>query len=108
MNLLTKELTGKNHAQLSTEIQYFVAVAVATEHKLIRLNITPVFGEAGEARRYKSIMRILTQIKYSGKIQLSIHSSELNGNSTESAYLANKHPEISELNTEENFFLIKL
>ena len=108
MNLLTKELTGKNSVELTTEIQYFVASAVATGEKLIRLNIKPIFQDAGESRRLKSITRILLSIKQSGRIQLAIHSSDLNGASTESAYILNKHPEISELNTDENFFLIKL
>ena len=107
MEITTHELTGSNINLLRTEILYFIVSARALNKDLIRLNFSGFDPDKIEAK-VLSVIRILKSVKREGRIQLYIHSSDLNGNSTESQYLLNKYPSLSELNTDEFFFILKL
>ena len=95
MNITTNELTGKNSELLTTEIKFFIAAAKAVGNDLIQLKIKRLGDDEREARRMNTITRILKSVKRQGLIQLFIISTEINAQTTESAYLKNKYPELA-------------
>ena len=108
MELVTWELTGKSVTEMTTEIRFFIANCNVRGVDVFKLNIKKVFNSEREERRLISVTRILYAIKRAGLIQLYIHSKELEGNSTEAAYINNKYPNIRENGIDNECFIIKL
>ena len=107
MGIKTEILTGSNSGQLKTEIMFFVASARSRGAELFRIKIKPLFDEDREARRQDSVARILRTLKQRGVIQLFVHSSKFDSSSTEIEYLKNKYPNITKIENDGFFFLVK-
>ena len=108
MELVTYELTGRSVAELTTEIKFFIATSKVKGTDVFKINIKKIYNGDRENKRFSSINRILSNAKRSGLIQLYIHSSELDGPSTEAAYINNKYPHLKGEYAEKECFLIKL
>ena len=108
MELITWELTGKSVSEMTTEIRFFIANCKVQGIDIFKLNIKKVYNGEREEKRFSSINRILYAVKRAGLIQLYINFSELNGNSTEAAYINNKYPSLVDNCKETEGFLIKL
>ena len=108
MELITWELTGKSVAEMTSEIRFFIASCSVKGVDVFKLNIKKVFSGEREEKRLSSVTRILYTVKRAGLIQLYIHSSELDGSSTEAAYVNNKYPSLRNDCKESEGFIIKL
>ena len=108
MSIKTEILTGRDSGQMKTEIMFFIAAAKSVGRELFKLEVNPVFSEEREVRRVESIARILRNLKQRGIIQLFASSSDFNTSITEIEYLRNKYPNITEIEEDGMFFVVKL
>ena len=100
MNLLTNTLTGATAALIKTEIMFCVASAKALGNDLIQLY--------AEEKHFPTVSKILKAAKKDGLIQLFAISNDFDERTTEIEYLKNKYPDISSINLEKPFFLLKV
>ena len=100
MKLVSNTLTGTNSALLRTEIMFYIASAKAIEADLIILY--------ADESKFNTASRLLRSAKREGTIQLFVHSANLGERTTEVEYLKNKYPQISDIESSEPYFLLKV
>ena len=107
MDIVVNKLTGATQASLFNEIMYFVASANSLGKTLIKLTLDE-YSEDKLPTKITTVERVLKGMKRDGRIQLYIYSANLGGESTESQYLYNKYPSISNFASEGSFYIVKL
>ena len=107
MKLCEQLLTATKSELVKTEILFFIAKAKTDKSDLLKITIS-ADNDALSQKMANFANTYLKKEKSSKKIQLFIKSEEIDNQSAESRYLRNKFPEISELNREEMFFLVKI
>ena len=100
MNLISNTITGSSHDLIKTEILFFIAEAKATGADLMKLY--------AQDTQKSAIIKILKNAKRTGSIQLFVHSDSLEEKTTEMEYLKNIYPSIGEINSQQQFFLLKV
>ena len=100
MNLISNTITGISHDLIKTEILFFIAEAKATGASLIKLY--------AQDAQTNAVIKILKNEKRAGSIQLFVHSDSLEEKTTEMEYLKNIYPSLSEISSQQKFFLLKV
>ena len=108
MEIRYQTVTGKYQRELKTEIMFFIASSKALGEELFILKIKPAFLDERDARRTDSVSRILKDLKRRGIIQFFAVSSDFGSPLTEIEYLKNKYPDITEIKSDESFFVVKV
>lgn len=77
----------------NTELQYFIASARADKADLITLVYGRGMDEDTKIKLEKNILKMLKQIKVSGRLDFFASKENFDSSSTEAKYILNKFPE---------------
>lgn len=107
MNLSIIEIKYETIKNFETELKLNIAIARVDTADILVISLK---NEEASQTFYKSAGKILRAMKRKGQIQFFLTKEELqNFSKTETAYLMNKHPEVTEkIQTKNSFFLLKL
>lgn len=108
MSIKTEVLTGRDYGQLKTEIIFFVACARSVGAELIKLEMKADYAEQEVARMMQWASKILKSLKRVGSIQLFVCPKDFLDASTETEYLRNKYPCVTEIGESGECFIVKI
>ncbi len=103
-------LSEPNQEDLFNDILFSIACARADRCSLCRLDLIND-DEKCFSKNLRAVTRFLRELKKNDKIQLFLPSNELSGTSTESEYLNNMYPSLSddpEVFEKQGMFFVKL
>ena len=92
----TLELAASEPRELTTELMFEVATARADGAELLRFDAKIPENEAQRKKKLSTILKLLKNMKATGKIQFFAMPESFAAGGTEAIFLINKYPELFE------------